>query len=451
MTNKISLIVSREYSTRVKQKTFIVMTILGPILMAALMIVPTIIAKIEDKDIKEVAVIDDSQLYQQNNILKGDKHVKFKFLKNTSIEEEKEKFDKSKYYALLYIPDNVINNASTKSVVMLYSKESTSMGVQRLISSTIEKDLQKLKMKVYKVPQNVFKQLTMGVEVVSYQWKDDGEEKNVNYKLLKGIGLAFGFMIYMFVFMYASQVMRGVIEEKVSRIIEVIISSVKPFQLMMGKIIGVALVGLTQFLLWVVLTMILVTVAQAFLIEDKPFNTNDIVATSIMTQGGGAIVSEGTYEDDGNAKIGKIWDSLKDIPIVSLVVYFLLYFIGGYLLYASLFAAIGAAVDNEADTQQFMMPITIPLITGLIIMMNADPSGPAAYWLSIIPLTSPVAMMIRLPYEVPIHEIILSLSLLFATFVGSTWLAGKIYRTGILMYGKKVTYAELWKWIRYKG
>jgi ABC-2 type transport system permease protein len=257
--------------------------------------------------------------------------------------------------------------------------------------------------------------------------------------------------------MFGSQVMRGVIEEKSNRIVEVIISSVKPVQLMFGKIIGIALVGLTQFLLWIILTFLIVTAFQAT--QSANFGKNNKENSTTFSPSNNSplpmnAVNTGTPDMSQVNKeemMNDVTNALKTVNFGVMISMFLFYFMGGYLLYGSLFAAIGSAVDNESDTQQFMLPITIPLIFALIMaqFVTNNPGGPVAYWLSIIPFTSPIIMMIRIPFGVPIHEIILSMTLLVFGFILTTWLAAKIYRTGILMYGKKISYKELWKWLRY--
>ena len=269
------------------------------------------------------------------------------------------------------------------------------------------------------------------------------------------IGYLSGFLIYLFIFMFGAQVMRGVIEEKTSRIIEVIISSVKPFQLMMGKIIGIAFVGLTQFLLWVILTIMIVTGVKSAVFPEKDASQIKAQTELISTAGSMQNIQgiDAVDAEQSMSEIENIFGSIENINFGIILGSFLFFFIGGYLLYAALFAAIGSAVDSEADTQQFMLPITIPLILSIIVMMNAiqTPDSPIAFWFSIIPFTSPVIMMVRIPFGVPYWQLFLSMGLLIITFIGATWVAAKIYRTGILMYGKKTTYKELWKWLRYKS
>ena len=270
---------------------------------------------------------------------------------------------------------------------------------------------------------------------------ESGTEKSASTEIVMGLSMAGGFLIYIFIFLYGATVMRGVLEEKTSRIVEIIISSVKPFQLMMGKIIGVALVGFTQFALWILLTFVLSTVATTFLMSPSEINPTDIANGTELVMQDVEIPQEG---------IAAILAQFESINISFLLAMFLFYFVGGYLMYGSLFAAVGAAVDSETDTQQFMMPITIPLIFSIVSLQTIleNPDSSLAFWCSIIPFTSPVVMMGRLPYDPPMWEIGLSMVLLIIGFIFTSWIAGRIYRVGILMYGQKVTYKTLWKWIK---
>jgi ABC-2 type transport system permease protein len=287
--------------------------------------------------------------------------------------------------------------------------------------------------------------------MITTQVDEAGNDKKTNTGLYMGIGLVAAIMIYIFIFMYGVQVMRGVMEEKTSRIVEVILSSVKPFQLMMGKIVGVALVGLTQFLLWVILSTTLYGFASATILRD--IDMKQIQAKEEIIKIGENLEFEKMGKNNQPTEIAQLWNDFKSVDMVSILLCFLFYFLAGYLLYSALFAAIGAAVDSEAETNQFMLPITIPLIFafGIAQTVMQDPQGPLAFWFSMIPLTSPVVMMVRLPFGVPAWEIALSMGLLILGFLFTTWLAGKIYRTGILMYGKKITWKELGKWLFYKG
>jgi ABC-2 type transport system permease protein len=303
----------------------------------------------------------------------------------------------------------------------------------------MEKHLEKLKLRELGIDPKAIEGAKTTISISTLVISDSGDQKSSS-KLNTVLGFASGGLIYIFIFIYGSMVMRGVIEEKSSRIVEVIISSVKPFQLMLGKIIGVAATGLTQFLLWIILTFVIISVAQATIIPAE-FDPSAI--------GTGAEVA--AY--GGNADIAAFMEALATINFPLVIGCFIFFFLGGYLLYSSLFAAIGSAVDNESDSQQFMMPVTVPLILSFVIgtKVAENPDGPIAFWFSLIPLTSPIVMMVRIPFGVPTWELVLSMILLIAGFLGTTWLASRIYRVGILMYGKKVSWGELIKWMRYKA
>ncbi len=442
--NKIGLIIQREYLSRVRKKSFIIMSILGPILFAALLVVPGYLAMKEDTEKKIIAVVDETNILDE--VLTGSEYLKFEYISDTNIESLKESFPSSGYYAILYIPSNVLNAEK----VMLYSDQQTTLGVSEKISNELNSFIKNVKLKNENVPQDILKRIRTNINVETLQWTSSGEEKSSSAGLATVIGYICGFAIYMFVFMFGAMVMRGVIEEKTSRIVEVIISSVKPFQLMMGKVIGIGLVGLTQFLLWILLTAGLMFAAKGLIVGDTAQAMPQV--SSVMDQQIGES-SPQELASKGQEIFTEILSKLDSVNFTLIIGAFLFYFLGGYLLYSSLFAAVGSAVDNETDTQQFMLPITIPIILGILVMTNAiqAPGAPLAFWFSIIPLTSPIVMMARLPFGVPAWELILSASLLILSFIGTIWLAGKIYKTGILMYGKKVSYAELWKWIKYKN
>ncbi|HOE05472.1 MAG TPA: ABC transporter permease [Bacteroidales bacterium] len=463
--SKIGLIIQREYLTRVKKKTFVIMTILGPLLFAALMIAPALLAQMEDGELKYVAVIDDSYMFSPitdstgkvyRQILKDTEYIKFDYLYGMSLDSAKAQLPDSKYYALLYIPHTVVNMEQGEA--QLFSYQQPNLGLKMHIANCMEKHLEDVKLiekgNEFGISQNqigeILRVVNSSVELYTIKLGEGGKETQSSTEISMILGYIAGFLIYMFVFMYGSQVMRGVIEEKTSRIVEVIVSSVRPFQLMMGKIIGVALVGLTQFLLWVVLTFGLVSIAQAVFIDSVKVEN----MTQVVPGGTGNTLNDNEQViDQGAAEFSAMFNSIKAINFPLVLGMFVFYFLGGYLLYAAMFAAIGAAVDNETDTQQFMLPVTIPLVLGIIVMVSAinNPNGSLAYWFSLIPFTSPIVMMVRIPFEVPIQDVIISAGLLIITFIFMVWLAAKIYRTGILMYGKKVNYRELWKWIRYKN
>jgi ABC-2 type transport system permease protein len=446
--NKIPLIISREYLTRVKKKSFLVMTILGPILFAALFILPAVFASMEDKEVRTIAVIDSSKVFI--NTIPETEYLKFVYLENTRVEDLRENFNKTEYYAVLYISHIV---AHTPSAVQLLSDRQPSLNVRMHISNALEKEIERQKLQTYEINNldDILSAIKTRINIRTIIWQGS-EEKESMSEVAMIVGYISGFLIYIFIFLFGGLVMRGVIEEKTSRVVEILVSSVKPFQLMAGKIVGIGLVGLTQFLLWVVLTFILISLGTTLFFPELKAPTSDqLVVENVM-------VSSSTLQpvqpsEEEFSKMRAILDSASSINFTVLLGSFLFFFLGGYLLYASLFAAIGSAVDNEADTQQFMLPITIPLILAIIVMMNAiqNPEGQLAFWFSMIPFTSPIIMMVRIPFGVPLWEAALSMSILVATFLFTTWVAAKIYRTGILMYGKKVTYKELWKWLRYSN
>jgi len=438
---KIFLIIEREFLSRVKKKSFILTTLLVPLLMAALFVVPFYLQGIKDNEQKTIMVIDHSGLAEQ--ALESAGELTFVFAPATSLDSIKRNFKKEDLYAVLLIGQV---NANTPVSLEMYSFKQPNFDVQRTIEQSMKKAIETEKLKAYNIEglDIILADVKTDLSVKTFIWDESGNEKESNTAVYMGIAYILSFLIYMFIFMFGTLVMRGVIEEKANRIIEVIISSVKPFQLMMGKIIGVASVGLLQFIIWVVLTLGIIIAAQGFIGGGDAGNimANDAATQEVVQQ-----LTKNTSSTDLLSLIG----SVNFLPII---VSFLFFFLFGYLLYASLFAAIGSAVENEADTQQLILPVTIPLIIGLFLMMHAFqyPSSSLSFWTSMIPFTSPMVMMARIPFGVvPLWEILLSLSLLFVTFLAFVWFAGKIYRVGILMYGKKPGLKEMWKWIRYKN
>ncbi len=455
--SKVSLIVKREYLTRVRKKSFIIMSAIGPLLFAALMILPAALATIEDKEVKKIAVIDESTMLtsyvsgKPSIVIPETEYLKFIALEGVELETLKENFSSTGYYAVLYIPSNVFNSERA----ILYSDKQPSLDVSSHIRNAMEKEIENLKLAANDIEnlEQILREVETNIKVSNIKWTKGGEAKRSNTGLVMGIGYAAGLMIYMFIFIYGSMVMRGVIEEKSSRIVEVIVSSVKPFQLMMGKIIGVGLVGLTQFLIWVVFTGILVggagLVMGATMQQGSP--VEQVQGADLFGENG---ATETVEEFAGDSEfLVDVVGSFESLEPGKILIAFIFFFLFGYLMYGSLFAMIGSAVDNETETQQFMLPVTLPLILGIILMANVmnNPDGPLAFWFSMFPLTSPVVMMVRMPFDVPAWEIALSAFLLIITILGAIWIAGKIYRTGILMYGKKITYRELWKWLKYKN
>jgi len=443
--NKISIIIQREYLSRVRKKSFIIMTILGPILMASIWVIPLYLANISD-DEKTVQILDETGIF----VSKFKNTDQFTFTPiNIDFETAKRNLDLSGNYALLYIPKTQF---SLPTSGILYSGRQPSLDVKSLIKDVMKKEVERLKLEASEVDPAILESIKTGITLNTIKIDADGVEEKSFTEVSMVLGIFSGILIYMFIFMFGAQVMRGVIEEKISRIIEVIVSSVKPFQLMMGKIIGVALVGLTQFLLWVFLTLGIVSVFSIVMSDGTTLTKSE---TLFSEQGK---VLDGKQLADFSEKMSEkddmsiqLLEAVRSINYLEMIGAFIFFFLAGYLMYAALFAAIGSAVDNEADTQQFMLPITIPLILSLVMsqFIISNPDGPVAFWLSMIPLTSPVIMMIRIPFGVPYTELFASMAILILAFLGATWLAGKIYRTGILMYGKKVSYRELWKWLKY--
>ena len=418
--NKIWLIIKREYLVRVRKKSFIIMTFLAPLLMAALLIAPSFIAS-KSNVLRAIAVQEEN--FEIATQLSDKEFLRFSMIPDSEAEGIKQNFNQSGYDALLHIENNIYT---------LYSSQQISLSVKNEIENQLTKIKQYKKLKDAGVSIDLLNQKS--IEINTKLIEKDGKIKNSQTETSMGVGFMCGILVYMFIFMYGTMVMRGVIEEKTNRIVEVIISSVKPFQLMMGKILGIALVGLTQFALWIVLTTFIASIASYLLIDFNSL-TNELQASQ------------------NQQILNQINSLLGEINILQIFISFIIYFLGGYLMYSSLFAAIGSAVDAEADTQQFILPITVPLILSFLLIQPVmdNPDGPLAFWMSIIPFTSPVIMMVRLPFGVGYLDLIISITVLICSFILSTWFAGKIYRTGILMYGKKPSYKEIWKWISYKG
>ncbi len=419
------------------------MTILGPILMAALMIVPVYLANQSSSDEKSITVLDETGWFLDK--FQSSENLKFH---NTfsSLELAKEDFFKSDDYALLFIPKPT---ETIPTSAFIYSNKQPNIEVKTHIKNIIKNEVESRKLVASGIDEKILQSIKTNINISTIKISESGEEQKTYTEISMIIGIFSGILIYFFIFLFGAQVMRGVIEEKTSRIIEVIVSSVKPFQLMMGKIIGIALVGLTQLLLWVILTFTIVSIFQVSFADKFPVNNTEMLSSNNPLQQ----IDADKNIDFNNEKINKVFEAIFSIDYATIIFSFLFFFLFGYLLYAALFAAIGSAVDSEADTQQFMLPITIPLIFSIVMSQAIiqNPDGPLAFWLSIIPLTSPIIMMIRIPFGVPAFELILSMVLLILGFIGTTWMAAKIYRTGILMYGKKVNYKELWKWLWYKS
>ena len=431
--SKIGLIIGREFNQRVRKRSFILTTILTPLLMIGLMVAPALLMQIKSDRTKEILVVDGSGIVAGK--LQGDSHVKFT---PTDKSEQQLRDSREDIYGFLVVGSDIVGDPAD---LRLYTYEASTFDLENDIVSQVRKIVEAEKLKAYDIddlPQ-ILESVKTDVSLQAFQIDAEaGSEKASSSVLAMGSAYIFGFLIYMFVFMYGVMVMHGVIEEKSSKVLEIIVSSVKPFDLMLGKILGIASVAIVQFLIWMVLVFVLGTAAVQML-------AGDALAQSAQMAGG---MPEGMNPEAMAALKG-----VTDFGFLfKLFGGFIVYFIGGYLLYAAMFAAIGSAVDNVQDTQQLQLPVTIPMIFALIVMMNVmrEPNSTLAVWCSIIPFTSPIIMMARIPYGVPAWQLVLSVAMLYASFIAMVWVAGKVYRVGIFMYGKKPTFKELYKWIRYR-
>lgn len=402
---------------------------------------------------KKIAVIEDkSDLFK--GVLKNTEEVEFVYLENAKVEDLKTSFEKAGYYGVLHISPEVVN---TPNAVELISKKQPPLSLLEYIENSLKKEIERQKLLAFNIQNldDIMKNIETNVSIQTINIDSTGTEKKTSTGIAMALTYGLGFLMYMLIFIFGSQVMRGVIEEKTSRVVEVIISSVKPAQLMMGKIVGIALVGLTQFLIWVILTAAIGGVLKSALAPDKSIvEISQNVPSNVMVQNQDITnASQQSKVSPAASEVAKMFDTAMNQPWGLIIVCFIFYFITGYLLYASIFAAIGSAVDNETETQQFMLPVTIPIILALMVAMGtmSNPESPVAFWFSIIPLTSPIVMMARIPFGVPFWQLGISMVLMLATFGAFVWMAGKVYRTGILMYGKKTSWKEMWKWLRYSG
>lgn len=435
--NKIGLIIKREYLRRVSKKSFILLTLLTPFLFAALVFVPLWLSTIKGDEVRNVAIIDTTGKYAslfENN-------ESFHFIHSDKTLDEYRQGEDKEVFAFLSITDDLLNNPKAAT---LYSEKQVPAELSRLVNQTLSKQLESEKLASFNIPnlKEIIRESKINFNVQTIKWSEDGKESASSATVASIIGMVFTFIIYMFIMMYGAMVMQGVMKEKTNRIIEVMISSVRPFDLMMGKIIGIGFVGLTQVFLWGIITTILVSVGGFM------FSGGVDVASLQAGPQMGMMDANTLASSSGNEIMGII----NSINIAEIGISFIIYFIGGYMLYASIFAAIGSAVDSQEDTQQFMAPVTIFMIFALYagIYSMENPDGPLAFWCSMIPFTSPIVMMVRIPFEIPLWEKLLSVSLLYASAIGIVWLSAKIYRVGILMYGKKPSIKEMVKWIKYK-
>jgi ABC-2 type transport system permease protein len=435
---KLMLIIQREFLAKVRNKTFIIMTFLSPILMIGMIALVALLTKSSIDKKSSVAYVDESGLFSMEDF-NNNKTITFENLTEVGLEKAKIIAQESSHEGLLYIPEHKSIDQVAEGI-QFFSEESPGMITISSLESMIDKKLENEKMKKLEIDLIKLQESRVDTDIKLSNFDGIKSSKLIN-GIKIGIGMGAGYLIMMFILIYGAMVMRSVIEEKTSRIIEVIISSVKPFQLMMGKILGTAAAGLTQFIIWGIL-MLLIFVGSSY------FFGVDLSSNSV----GGQQMAMDQMNQMAQSETQLVFTELMNLPLISTFIYFILYFLLGYLLYSSLYAAIGAAVDNETDTQQFMLPIMLPLMLGVYIgfatVIN-DPHGTVATIFSMIPFTSPIVMLMRIPFGVPWWQIIISLLLLVLTFIAVVWLAAKVYRVGILMYGKKINYKELMKWIRY--
>ncbi len=430
--NNLKLIIQREYLARVRNKTFIVMTFLSPLILVGMFSLIAYLSMLNNSETHTIAVKDDSGLFKGE--FKNKEEINFVDVSSVSLEDAKLLVKEKEYYGVLYIP-NSEDNVELATSIRFFGKEAPSIGVLRQIERTISENLttRELISRGMDISQIKAAEAKVDIRIENFEGKRTSKMSNYIKMIFGG---AAGYLLMMFIIIYGNMVMRSVIEEKTNRIIEIIISSVKPIQLMLGKIIGTSLAGITQFSIWVILGTVLLLITSSLtgmnLLEAQP-QMQDI-------------------EQVSNGEMQQLIIDITNLPILTLIISFLVYFIGGYFLYSAIYAAIGAAVDSETDTQQFMFPIILPLMLGIYVgffSVIENPHGSVSTIFSMIPLTSPIVMLMRIPFGVPWYELAISVIILFVTNAGVVWLAAKIYRVGILMYGKKPTYKELYKWIKY--
>jgi ABC-2 type transport system permease protein len=440
---KIGIVTKREYLRRVNKKSFIILTLFAPLLFTALVFVPLWLSSIETTAVEDVIVIDRTQKYA--SLFKDTDGFHFVLPDGIdkpdapSIEEIKAKYGDA--FAFLEINDDLLANPQAAS---LSSEKQIPMGLKREVNTALSRFLENEKRASFNIPNldDIIRNSRVNYDIQTVKRGKDGTATKSSSEISSIIGMVCTMMIYMFLLMYGMMVMQGVMEEKTNRIVEVMVSSVHPFDLMMGKIIGIGLVGLTQVFIWCVLTMGLVGVGSVVFSGSLAGGSSADLAALQQNMPLSAAAMSGP--------IGFL-AALKSFNFITIISCFVLFFIGGYISYASLFAAIGSAIDSPEDSQQFMMPMMMLLIFAVYAGMYSvnNPNGPLAFWCSLIPFTSPIVMMIRIPYDIPLWQILLSLTLLFASAVFLVWLSAKIYRVGILMYGKKPNLKEIARWIRY--
>ncbi len=444
----IGIIIRREYLNRVKKKSFLLITFLAPVLFAALCILPTIIMMKAKEEAKKIAVVDASGIVLP--FLQDSETLLYTDLSGSDPDSLKHAMKELGYDAVLDI--SPIDEQEKTLSASIYSLKPLGMDMTENINGRVNDAIEAYRIDSYQIAdlENIMKEVRSHVRVRSYTIGEDGKETISESGVYMIVSMLLGMALYMFIALFCGMVMSSVIEEKASRVVEVLVSSVKATELMFGKIIGVALVALTQFLLWIVLTVAIVGVAGGIMGQDL-LSSMGSDPTGMMVSGDiGAAASEAIAAAAAQDGPSVILGTLRNLPVGTIAVSFLLYFLFGYMLYASIFAAIGSGAENEGDTQQLQLPVTVPLLIGFFIAIYAfkAPDSAIVFWGSMIPFTSPIVMLARLPFGVPFWELALSLALLVATFALCAWASAKIYRVGILMFGKKTTWKDLWKWFR---
>jgi len=440
--NKVWLIIQREFLIRVRKKSFLIATVVVPLIIPAIIggLIYIMMKEAESAKPDTVMIVDESGQFNLDST-KNTKRFIFVPLQLT-VEQAKKAYNETKGFALLFVPKFDI---SKPEGLVIYTQENPSIEKIGDLESILEDRVRDLKLQEYKIDKEILKNLKTKINLKQINITKTGEEKSSNSGILYGLGFALGIMIYVFVLVYGIQIMQGVIDEKTSKVVEVIVSSVKPFQLMLGKIIGIAAVGVLQFLIWIVLITFLSSgVLGYFGLKMPQKQAMEQVTKKIQKD---EDVKQAM--DQQNVKVNEMLNNLGEIPFAKIAFVFVFYFIGGYLLYGALFAAVGSAVESMQESQQFQFPITMPLLIGylgLFMFILRDPHGPVSFWLSIIPFTSPVAMVGRIAFDVPTWQLILSMVLLIGGFIFTTWIAGRIYRVGILMTGTKVNWKVMAKW-----
>ena len=440
--HKIKLIIQREYLTRVRKKSFLLTTFLVPLFFIGMYVgVIFLTKKSYDESHAYVYIVDNTN--EVINKLNSSKNVTY-IKENIELQQQITSLkDKESNTSILNIPANFFDSQQVEFI----SKDKPNVTIQAEIQDSLNRIIKDKKYEALGINSDIRRSITSNVSMVSKEIAENGSISDTNTEAAMVIALALSVLVYISLFLYGSQVMRGIIEEKSNRIVEVIISSVKPFQLMMGKIIGIGLVGITQFVLWIVVSVVLTSVAASTLVSKNELSEQILNAK-------GENINSATNQMQQNNFVTEAFAMMETINFPEIIICFFIFFLGGYLIYSALFAAVGSAVDSETEASQFTMPITMPLLLTYALSFGVlinNPHGTVATWLSFIPFTSPIAMLVRIPFDVPLWQIIVSALLLIIGFIFTTWVASRIYRVGILMHGKKASYKELIKWFKYKS